>query len=182
MKPKNDEEKNRKKCNFVAQKPSKMRSKIQKILSKKMIEKYAEKGRHGQLSVRGKGFAPHVGGNSPWPGAGELLPTQSALFWFLASKMGSKCRTDLIIWWIWSKIDRATWFWRQKKPRSSKICRKWRKTDVRIRKSENFFRKKIFGVKKSKVANRLKRVLPKFRGDRSDVRRVRGRLGGILEA
>jgi len=49
-------------------------------------------------------------------------------------------------------------------------------------KSEFFFRKNFLGVKKSKVANRLKRVLPKFRADRSDVRRVRGRLGGIREA
>ena len=32
------------------------------------------------------------------------------------------------------------------------------------------FLKKKFGVKKSKVANRLKRVFPKFRGDRSEVR------------
>ena len=38
-----------------------------------------------------------------------------------------------------------------------------------------FLRKKIFGVKKSKVANRLKRALPKFRGDRSQVRGVNGR-------
>ena len=37
--------------------------------------------------------------------------------------------------------------------------------------SENFF----FGVKKSKFANRLKRALPKFRGDRSEVRGVNGR-------
>ena len=44
------------------------------------------------------------------------------------------------------------------------------------------FNKKIFGVKKSKVANRPKRVLPKFRGDQSHVRRGRGRLGGIREA
>ena len=50
------------------------------------------------------------------------------------------------------------------------------------KKSEFFFRKKFFGVKKSKIANRPKRVLPKFRGDRSHVRRVRGRLGGIREA
>ena len=35
---------------------------------------------------------------------------------------------------------------------------------------EIFVRKKIFGVKKSKVANRLKRVFPKFRGNRSHVR------------
>ena len=32
-----------------------------------------------------------------------------------------------------------------------------------------------FGVEKSKVANRLKRVLPKFRADRSHVRGVNGR-------
>ena len=31
------------------------------------------------------------------------------------------------------------------------------------------------GVEKSKVANRLKRALPKFRGDRSEVRGVNGR-------
>ena len=37
-------------------------------------------------------------------------------------------------------------------------------------------RKKKFGAKKSKVANFPKRVLPKFRADRSHVRRVRGRL------
>ena len=49
-------------------------------------------------------------------------------------------------------------------------------------KSEKKNQKKVFGVKKSKVANRLKGVLPKFRGDRSHVRRVRGRLGGIREA
>ena len=44
MKPKNDEEKYRKKCEFGAQKPPKMRSKIQKILSKKMIGKYGQQG------------------------------------------------------------------------------------------------------------------------------------------
>ena len=49
-------------------------------------------------------------------------------------------------------------------------------------KSEKKIPKIFFGVKKSKVANRLKRVLPKFRGERSHVRRVRGRLGGIREA
>ena len=50
------------------------------------------------------------------------------------------------------------------------------------KKSRKKFRKKNFGVKKSKVANLLKRVLTKFRADRSHVRRVRGRLGGIREA
>ena len=33
----------------------------------------------------------------------------------------------------------------------------------------------FFVVKKSKFANRLKRALPKFRGDRSEVRGVNGR-------
>ena len=50
-------------------------------------------------------------------------------------------------------------------------------TNFRKKKFENFF-----GVKKSKIANRPKRVLPKFRADRSHVRQVRGRLGGIREA
>ena len=34
---------------------------------------------------------------------------------------------------------------------------------------------KNLGVEKSKFANRLKRALPKFRGDRSEVRGVNGR-------
>ena len=37
-------------------------------------------------------------------------------------------------------------------------------------------------VEKSKIANRPKRVLPKFRVNSSHVRSVRGRLGGIREA
>ena len=47
MKPKNNKEKYRKKCKFGVQKPPKMRSKIQKILSKKMIGKYVQLGRDG---------------------------------------------------------------------------------------------------------------------------------------
>ena len=43
------------------------------------------------------------------------------------------------------------------------------------KKNQKHFPKKIFDVKKSKFANRLKRVLPKFRGDRSEVRGVNGR-------
>ena len=43
------------------------------------------------------------------------------------------------------------------------------------KKKRNFFQKKIFGVEKSKFANRLKRALPKFRGDRSGGRGVNGR-------
>ena len=51
MKIKNNKEKYRKKCKFGIQKPPKMRSKIQKILSKKMIGKYV------QLE-RDRGFIP----------------------------------------------------------------------------------------------------------------------------
>ena len=45
----------------------------------------------------------------------------------------------------------------------------------RQKKIQNFF-KKVFGVKKLKVANRLKRVFPKFRADPSHPRGVNGRL------
>ena len=51
-----------------------------------------------------------------------------------------------------------------------------RKKIRRKKKSAEIFRKKIFGVKNSKVANRLKRVLPKFRADRSYVRGLNRRL------
>ena len=44
------------------------------------------------------------------------------------------------------------------------------------KKSRTNFRKQIFGVKKSKVANRPKRVFPKFRGDRSEVRGANGKI------
>ena len=41
---------------------------------------------------------------------------------------------------------------------------------------KHVFRQKfVFGVEKSKVANRLKRVFPKFEADRSHVRGVNGR-------
>ena len=43
------------------------------------------------------------------------------------------------------------------------------------KKLKNFPKKNFFGVEKSKFANRLKRALPKFRGDRSEVRGVTGR-------
>ena len=39
----------------------------------------------------------------------------------------------------------------------------------------NFSTSNFFDVEKSNVANRLKRVLPKFRGNRSEVRGVNGR-------
>ena len=43
------------------------------------------------------------------------------------------------------------------------------------KKNQTFFPKKVVGVKKSKFANRLKRALPKFRDDRSQVRGVNRR-------
>ena len=43
-------------------------------------------------------------------------------------------------------------------------------------KSEKVSEKKSFGVKKLKVANRPKRVFPKFRGDRSEVRGANGKF------
>ena len=42
-----------------------------------------------------------------------------------------------------------------------------------------FSEKCLFVVKKSKFANRLKRALPKFRGDRSEVRGVNGRFRNL---
>ena len=73
---------------------------------------------------------------------------------------------------IWSKIWCRSWFWRQELPSSSKIGLKSRKTEKKLRK---IFQKKI-GVKKSKVANRPKRVFPTFRGDRSEVRGASGKF------
>ena len=42
------------------------------------------------------------------------------------------------------------------------------------------FPKNHFGVKKSKVANRLKSVFRKFRGDRSEVRGANGKFSAAL--
>ena len=93
--------------------------------------------------------------------------------------MTSKGRIDLKIWpseakYLWESdfdVEKAL-----APPKSVENDEKPKK------KLENFFDKKFFGVKKSKIANRPKRVLPKFRADQSHVRRVRGRLGGIPEA
>ena len=41
---------------------------------------------------------------------------------------------------------------------------------------DKFSEQQNFGVKKSKVANRPKRVFPKFRGDRSEVRGANGKF------
>ena len=53
--------------------------------------------------------------------------------------------------------------------------RKSTENNEKPKKNPILFPKKIFGVEKSKFANRLKRALPKFRGDRSEVRGVNGR-------
>ena len=47
--------------------------------------------------------------------------------------------------------------------------------ETHVSDTEQFRRKKFSGVEKSKVANRLKRGLPKFRADRSRVRGVNHR-------
>ena len=44
------------------------------------------------------------------------------------------------------------------------------------KKARKNFRKQFSGVKKSKVANCLKRVFPKFRGDWSEVRGANGKF------
>ena len=61
--------------------------------------------------------------------------------------------------------------------RKSLAPRKSAENDEKPKNKSEFFskKKKKIGVKKSKFANRLKRALPKFRGDRSQVRRVNGR-------
>ena len=65
-------------------------------------------------------------------------------------------------------------------PKSVENCEKLKKK--KKRKKLKLFSIKNFVATKSKVANLPKRVLPKFRGDRSHVRRVRGHLGGNREA
>ena len=68
------------------------------------------------------------------------------------------------------------------KKKNSKIQKKIYINSKKIqKKNQKKKQKKKFGVKKSKAANLPKRVLPKFRADRSHVRRVRGRLSGIRE-
>ena len=90
----------------------------------------------------------------------------------------SKRPTDLKIWPSEAKYLKESDFDVQNSPDPPKSD----ENHENQKKSEFFFRKKKIGVKKSKIPNRPKRVLPKFRGDRSHVRRVRGRLGGIREA
>ena len=60
----------------------------------------------------------------------------------------------------------------QNSPDPTKSDENHEKPKKKIRKQIS---KKFFEVKKSKIANRPKRRLPKFRGDRGHVRRVRGR-------
>ena len=76
-----------------------------------------------------------------------------------------------------SKIHQRIRFSRQNSSISSKISRKLRKTFAEPKFfAEKFCRKNFSGVKKSKIANRLKRVLPKFRADWSSVWEVNGNL------
>ena len=98
-----------------------------------------------------------------------------------AFKTASKPRTDLRTRPSAAKCLQELDFDVQKSlapPKSVENCEKPKKNEKKSKKN----RKKKFGAKKSKVANLPKRVLPKFRADRSHVRRVRGRLGGIREA
>ena len=59
--------------------------------------------------------------------------------------------------------------------RKSPAPRKSAENNEKPKKNPNCFPIIFFGVEKSKFANRLKRALPKFRGDRSEVRGVNGR-------
>ena len=75
-----------------------------------------------------------------------------------------------------SKIHQRMRFSRQNLFISSKINRKLRKTFAGPKFfAEKFGRTNFSGVKKSKIANRLKRVLPKFHADWSSVWMVNGR-------
>ena len=90
-------------------------------------------------------------------------------------------RTDLRKAISEAKFDPEADFDVKKIKNRPKIDRKSRKTE---KKSRKFFRKKFFGVKKSKVANRPKRVFPKFRGDgtrRVASRRVATRRTSVSE-
>ena len=104
---------------------------------------------------------------------------------FAALRNGSKCHTDLKNRWIWSKIHRATWFWRPKKPSSSKIYRKSWKTGKKIEKKiskKKFRRQKIENCKSSETrfAEVSRRSEPCSKDKRTF--EVRRRLGGIREA
>ena len=91
---------------------------------------------------------------------------------FAALRNGSKCHTDLKIDESEAKFIEQLDFVVQKNLAPPKSIENHEKPE---KKSKKKFRKQIFGVKKSKIANRPKRVLPKFRGDPSHVRRINGR-------
>ena len=87
-------------------------------------------------------------------------------------KMSSKRRTDLKIWPPKAKNLEELDFDISK----SLAPRKSAENDEKPKnKSEMFSEEKKFGVEKSKFANLPKRALPKFRGDRSQVRGVNWR-------
>ena len=81
-------------------------------------------------------------------------------------------RTDLRKGVSEAKFDAEADFDVKKCLAPPKSAKKSRKTE---KKSE-----KNFGVKKSKVANRPKRVFPKFRGDRSEVRGANGNFSAAM--
>ena len=85
-------------------------------------------------------------------------------------KMGSKRRTDLKIWP--SEVKNV-----EESDSDVKKSLAPPKSAENNEKPKKKIRKKIENVKKSKIANRPKRALPKFRADRSDAARRRRTLG-----
>ena len=88
------------------------------------------------------------------------------------TKLSSKSRTDLRSCVPGAKFVKESDFHvksRRAPPKSTENDEK------HLSDTENVRRHKCFGVEKSKVANRLKRVFPKFDADRSHVRGVNGR-------
>ena len=84
------------------------------------------------------------------------------------SKIAISGRTDLRKGVSEAKFDGQADFDVKKSLAPPKSAENYEKPTQKIQKKiEKNYRKKFFGVKKSKIANRLKRVFPKFRGDRS---------------
>ena len=81
-------------------------------------------------------------------------------------------RTDLRKGVSEAKFDVEADFDVKKSLAPPKSAKNHEKTKKQLRTN---FRKKNFGVNKSKVSNRPKRIVPKFRGDPSEIRGVNGR-------
>ena len=109
-----------------------------------------------------KSFLPKVGGKN-----------RNCLFY-----RSAKSRRELKIKTLGVTFRGASAYYVQKSiaPQKQAVCRF---SDdfffLTINFIKNFCQKNFFGVEKSNVGNRLKRVLAKFRGDRSLVRGVNGR-------